>query len=268
MSDSNTPIPLRASAGSALTGSLRVPGDKSISHRAVMLSGLARGESRIEGLLESDDVLASIAAMRALGATIRRAGDGGWSVLGCGNGALLDPEAPLDLGNSGTGARLIMGLVAGQGLRAGFTGDASLTKRPMGRVLAPLRLMGARIIEGGENNCLPLTLQGTAPAIPITYRLPVASAQVKSAVLLAGLNAMGTTTVIEPMPTRDHTERMLRHFGAALSIETNEEGRHISVAGEADLTGCDVRVPGDPSSAAFALVAALLVPGSAVTVKG
>ena len=267
MIHSTTPTPLRASPGSALRGSLRVPGDKSISHRAVMLAGLARGETRIEGLLESDDVMASVAAMRALGAGIARAGDGLWSVRGCGNGALLDPDGPLDLGNSGTGARLLMGLVAGQGLRAAFTGDASLRKRPMGRVLAPLHLMGARVLEGAEGHCLPLTLQGTAPAIPIRYRLPVASAQVKSAILLAGVNAIGTTSVIEPAATRDHTERMLRHFGAEVSIEAGEDGRHIGVAGEADLVGCNVRVPGDPSSAAFPLVAALLVGGSRVTVE-
>jgi len=268
MIHSKTPIPLRASAGSALTGSLRVPGDKSISHRAIMLAGLARGETRIEGLLESDDVNASIAAMRALGAGIRRAGNAVWSVRGCGNGALLDPDGPLDLGNSGTGARLLMGLTAGQGLKAVFAGDASLSKRPMDRVLVPLQLMGARIVEAADNHCLPLTLQGTAPAIPISYRLPVASAQVKSAILFAGINAMGTTTVIEPSPTRDHTERMLRHFGAEISVEARDDGRHITLTGEADLTGCDVRVPGDPSSASFALVAALLVPGSRVTVEG
>jgi 3-phosphoshikimate 1-carboxyvinyltransferase len=268
MIHSNTPIPLRASAGSVLTGSLRVPGDKSISHRAVMLAGLARGETRIQGLLESDDVLASIAAMRALGAGIHRAGDGLWSIRGCGNGALLDPDGPLDLGNSGTGARLLMGIVAGQGLRATLTGDASLRKRPMNRVLVPLQLMGARIVEAADNNCLPLTLQGTPPAIPIHYRLPVASAQVKSAILFSGVNAMGVTTVVEPSPTRDHTERMLRHFGAAIAIEAREEGHHITLTGEADLAACDVRVPGDPSSASFALVAALLVPGSQVTVEG
>lgn len=268
MVDSNTPISLRATPGSALTGLLRVPGDKSISHRAVMLAGLARGETRIEGLLESDDVKASIAAMRALGVGIRKTGDETWSVTGCGNGALLDPDGPLDLGNSGTGVRLLMGLTSGQGLRAAFTGDASLRKRPMDRVLGPLKLMGARIVEGGENNCLPLTLQGTAPAIPIRYPLPVASAQVKSAVLLAGVNAMGTTTVIEPSPTRDHTERMLRHFGADITIEVRNDRCYISVSGEADLVGCEVRVPGDPSSAAFALVAALVTGGSQVTVEG
>jgi 3-phosphoshikimate 1-carboxyvinyltransferase len=268
MNQSNTPISLRASSGSALGGSIRVPGDKSISHRAVMLAGLARGKTHIEGLLESDDVMASIAAMRALGAGIARGGDGLWSVEGCGNGALLDPDRPLDLGNSGTGARLLLGLVAGQGLRAAFTGDASLRKRPMDRVLKPLHLMGARIVEGGENGCLPLTLQGTAPAIPIRYRLPVASAQVKSAILIAGVNALGATTVIEPAPTRDHTERMLRHFGAEVAIETHEDGRHITVRGEADLIGCEVRVPGDPSSAAFPLVAALIAGGSQVTIEG
>lgn len=260
--------PLRACAGSVLRGSTRVPGDKSISHRAVMLAGLARGETRIEGLLESEDVLASIKAMRAMGAGFRRTGDGLWSVSGCGNGALLDPAAPLDLGNSGTGVRLLMGLVAGQGLKATFTGDASLAKRPMDRVLVPLQQMGARILDAAENNCLPLTLQGSAPAIPISYRLPVASAQVKSAILLAGLNALGTTRVIEGAATRDHTERMLRHFGAEVSIKEVDDGRHISVTGEADLIGCDVRVPGDPSSASFALVAALIVPGSAVIVEG
>ena len=268
MSRPYMPAPLCARAGSALTGTTRVPGDKSISHRAVMLGGLARGTTCIGGLLESDDVLASIAAMRALGAGIRRTEDGRWSIIGCGNGALLDPDAPLDLGNSGTGARLLMGLVAGQGLTARFTGDASLSKRPMSRVLAPLRLMGAWVIENGGGDRLPLTLRGTAPAIPIRYRLPVASAQVKSAVLLAGLNAMGRTSVVEPAATRDHTERMLHHFGAEVTIEDDEDGRHITVCGEADLIGRDLRVPGDPSSAAFPLVAALVVPGSRITLEG
>lgn len=259
--------PLAARTSSALTGTCRVPGDKSISHRAVLLGGLAHGETRIFGLLESEDVMATIAAMRAMGARIGRADDGSWQVAGCGNGALLEPEGPLEMGNSGTSVRLLMGLVAGQGLRATFTGDASLCKRPMGRVLDPLSAMGARLVDCAQGARLPLTLQGSAPAIPIIYSLPVPSAQVKSAVLLAGLNAIGETTVIEPVTTRDHTERMLRHFGVRITGDERSDGRHITVSGEARLVGRDVRVPADPSSAAFPMVAALIVPGSRIRIE-
>lgn len=254
--------------GAALAGRTPVAGDKSISHRAVMFAGLARGTTRIAGLLESDDVRATVGALRAMGADIVRGGDGVWTVTGTGNGAALDPAGPLDMGNSGTAARLLMGLVAGQGLTATFTGDDSLSRRPMDRVLAPLALMGARVLASADGGRLPLTLRGSAPAIPVTYALPVASAQVKSAVLIAGLNALGRTTVIERAATRDHTERMLGHFGVAVTVRDEAGGRHIALDGEAGLVGRDLVVPGDPSSAAFPLVAALVVPGSEVTVEG
>lgn len=242
-----------------------MPGDKSISHRALMFAGLSVGTSTITGLLEGEDVLATAAAMRQFGAHIERSGDGVWTVQGVGLGSLLEPKQALDMGNSGTSTRLLMGLVASHAITATFTGDASLSGRPMNRVIAPLSQMGAQI-EASAGGTLPLMLRGAAPAVPITYRLPVASAQVKSAVLLAGLNTPGITTVIEPVPTRDHTERMLTGFGAHL--ETSEQGgaRIIRIHGEADLQPCDVVVPGDPSSAAFFMVAALIVPGSDLTI--
>ena len=249
-----------------LCGSVTVPGDKSISHRALMLSALAVGESRIEGLLEGEDVLATAAAMRAMGAEMTRHEDGIWTVHGVGVGGLLQPEAALDMGNSGTSTRLLMGLVASHGITATFTGDASLSKRPMGRVTEPLGQMGADFTTspGGR---LPLMVRGACPAVPIEYRLPVASAQVKSAILLAGLNTPGITRVIEPVPTRDHSERMLRGFGARLDVDTEADGtRIISIHGEAELKPQQIVVPGDPSSAAFAVVAALIVPGSEVRV--
>jgi 3-phosphoshikimate 1-carboxyvinyltransferase len=248
---------------------MRVPGDKSISHRALMLSALAVGESTITGLLESEDVMATAGAMRAMGATISNSGKE-WRVHGVGVGALLEPEGPLDMGNSGTSARLLMGLVASHPITARFTGDASLSKRPMGRVIEPLSLMGADFeasnpeLGGGT---LPLTERGLCPAVPITYRLPVASAQVKSAVLLAGLNAPGITSVVEPVPTRDHSERMLEGFGAELWVETEKGERVIRIRGEADLKPQQIEVPGDPSSAAFFIVAALVVPGSEITIE-
>jgi 3-phosphoshikimate 1-carboxyvinyltransferase len=243
-----------------------VPGDKSISHRAIMLSALAVGESRITGLLEGEDVLATAAAMRAMGATIERLGEGEWRVHGVGVGSLLQPQAPLDMGNSGTSTRLLMGLVASHPIAATFTGDASLSKRPMGRVIEPLSQMGAAF-EASEGGRLPLTVRGASPAVPISYRLPVASAQVKSAVLLAGLNTPGITTVIEPVPTRDHSERMLAGFGAELKVEEDSEGtRIITIRGEAELKPQVIEVPGDPSSAAFFIVAALLVPGSELVI--
>ncbi|MBA2919635.1 3-phosphoshikimate 1-carboxyvinyltransferase [Sphingomonas sp. MAH-20] len=260
-----SPRPQSFARSGPLSGAVRVPGDKSISHRALMLAALAVGESRINGLLEGDDVLATAAAMRAMGATIERDADG-WSVAGVGVGGLLQPQQALDMGNSGTSTRLLMGLVASHPITATFTGDASLSRRPMNRVIEPLSLMGADVTAspGGR---LPLMLRGLCPAVPIAYRLPVASAQVKSAVLLAGLNTPGITRVIEPIPTRDHSERMLTGFGADLTVELENGERHIRIRGEAELKPQRITVPGDPSSAAFPIVAALIVPGSAVTVE-
>lgn len=253
-----------------LAGRVRVPGDKSISHRALMLSALAIGESVIEGLLEGEDVFATAAAMRAMGADIVRGEDGVWRVHGVGVGGLLQPTGAMDMGNSGTSTRLLMGLVASHAITATFTGDASLSKRPMGRVTDPLGTMGADFTcsPGAKGNqYLPIMVRGACPAVPITYRLPMASAQVKSAILLAGLNTPGITTVIEPVPTRDHSERMLAGFGAKIDVSTDAEGaRHISIHGEAELTPQHVIVPGDPSSAAFPMVAACLVPGSDVRI--
>ena len=260
-----SPAPLTLSAVGPLTGRVRVPGDKSISHRALMFSALAIGTSRIEGLLEGEDVLATAAALRAMGVTIVRDA-GGWSVDGVGVGGLLQPANALEMGNSGTSTRLLMGLVASHPITATFIGDASLSKRPMGRVIAPLSQMGADFTAspGGR---LPLMLRGLCPAIPVTYTLPVASAQVKSAVLLAGLNTPGITRVIEPVATRDHSERMLRGFGAEVSVETTPHGKIISITGEAELKPQHIVVPGDPSSAAFLVVAATIVPGSDIVVE-
>ena len=248
-----------------LGGTVTVPGDKSISHRALMFSALAVGESRIEGLLEGEDVLATAAALRAMGAEIERGADDVWRVHGVGVGGLLQPGQALDMGNSGTSTRLLMGLVSSHAISATFIGDASLSKRPMGRVIEPLSRMGADITSspGGR---LPLMVRGLCPAVPIEYTLPVASAQVKSAVLLAGLNTPGITRVIEPIATRDHSERMLRGFGAELSVEVTNQGRIISLTGEAELKPQSIIVPGDPSSAAFLVVAASIVPGSDVVV--
>jgi 3-phosphoshikimate 1-carboxyvinyltransferase len=259
--------PLRLAAPGPLAGRVRVPGDKSISHRSLMLSALAVGESRVEGLLEGEDVLATAAAMRAMGATIERSADEIWTIRGVGVGGLLQPQAALDMGNSGTSTRLLMGLVSSHAVTATFIGDASLSKRPMGRVIDPLSTMGAEFTAspGGR---LPLMVRGIVPAVPIEYRLPVASAQVKSAILLAGLNTPGITRVIEPVPTRDHSERMLMGFGADLSVETEANGtRIISLVGEAELKPQHIVVPGDPSSAAFPVVAALIVPGSDIVVE-
>lgn len=248
-----------------LRGTIRVPGDKSISHRSLMFAGLAVGRSRITGLLEGEDVLATAAAMRAFGAQIARAADGTWTVNGVGVGSLLEPKQALDMGNSGTSTRLLMGLVASHAITATFTGDASLSGRPMKRAIDPLSLMGASI-EASSGGTLPLMLRGASPAVPITYRLPVASAQVKSAVLLAGLNTPGITRVIEPVPTRDHTERMLTGFGARLEVGEENGETVIAIHGEANLKPMDVTVPGDPSSAAFFMVAATIVPGSDLTI--
>ena len=243
-----------------------MPGDKSISHRALMFSALAAGHSTVEGLLESEDVLATGAALRAMGARIERDDSGVWHIDGVGVGGLLQPETALDMGNSGTSTRLFMGLLASHDLTATFIGDASLSRRPMGRVIAPLSLMGADF-TASPGGCLPLTMRGLVPAVPIEYRLPVASAQVKSAVLLAGLNAPGITRVIEPEPTRDHSERMLKGFGADITVEQDaSDARVISIRGEAELKPQKIIVPGDPSSAAFPVVAALITPGSDITV--
>ena len=255
---------LTALPAKALRGEARAPGDKSISHRALILAGLASGVSEVSGLLEGEDVLRTAAAVAAFGAKVERLGGGRWRIEG--RGGYAEPADVIDCGNSGTGARLIMGAAAGYGLAASFTGDVSLRGRPMGRVLEPLGQMGARWISRDKNR-LPLTLQGGGLKA-IQYRLPVASAQVKSAVLLAGLNAKGVTEVIEPEATRDHTERLLRAFGAVVDVSDEADGRHIRLKGGQPLTGCEVIVPGDPSSAAFPLVAALITPGSQVTVRG
>ncbi|WP_417432971.1 3-phosphoshikimate 1-carboxyvinyltransferase [Hoeflea sp.] len=258
--------PAKATKSPALKGDIRVPGDKSISHRALMLGGLAAGETRITGLLEGEDVINTGRAMQAMGAAIRKNGDT-WIVNGVGNGCLLAPEAALDFGNAGTGCRLTMGLVGPYDFDTTFTGDASLSGRPMGRVLEPLRLMGVQVrAEAGDR--LPVTLRGPRAPAPISYRVPMASAQVKSAVLLAGLNTPGITTVIEPVPTRDHTEKMLRGFGAALDVETGADGeRIIRLEGRGQLGGQIIDVPGDPSSAGFPMVAALIVPGSDILIR-
>lgn len=248
-----------------LRGTVRVPGDKSISHRALMFAALAVGRSTIQGLLEGDDVLATAAALRAMGATIERRGEGCWQVDGLGVGGLLQPETHLDMGNSGTSTRLLMGLVASHPITATFVGDASLSRRPMARVAEPLMRMGAEI-TAAPGTTLPLTVRGICPAVPIAYTLPIASAQVKSAVLLAGLNTPGITRVVEPVATRDHSERMLAGFGAALTMEEGPDGRIISLTGEAELRPQQIVVPGDPSSAAFWMVAASIVPGSDVTI--
>ncbi|MER9897178.1 3-phosphoshikimate 1-carboxyvinyltransferase [Mesorhizobium sp. M0130] len=266
---SHTAAPKQATArkSSGLSGAARVPGDKSISHRSFMFGGLASGETRITGLLEGEDVMRTGAAMKAMGAHIEKYG-AEWVIRGTGNGALLQPEGPLDFGNAGTGSRLTMGLVGTYDMETTFIGDASLSGRPMGRVLEPLRQMGVQVLRATPGDRMPITLHGPKHAAPITYRVPMASAQVKSAVLLAGLNTPGITTVIEPVMTRDHTEKMLKGFGANLSIETDERGvRHIFIEGQGKLTGQTIAVPGDPSSAGFPLVAALIVPGSDITIE-
>lgn len=259
-------MPATASPCQSLTGSARVPGDKSISHRCIMLGGLAAGTTRVTGLLEGADVLATGLAMQALGALVRKEA-GMWIIEGTGNGCLAEPELPLDFGNAGTGCRLTMGLAGTYDMTTRFVGDASLSRRPMGRVLDPLRKMGVQV-EAAEGDRLPVTLHGPRTPNPITYQVPVPSAQVKSAVLLAGLNAPGTTTVIEPVMTRDHTEKMLSGFGATIHVEEDEKGeRIIRLEGRPHLKGRSLEVPGDPSSAAFPLVAALIVPGSDIMIE-
>ncbi len=262
------PDRLVARAGSSLAGTFTVPGDKSISHRALIFGALSRGETAITGLLEADDVLRTAGALKAMGIDVERLGPGQWRLRGAGVGGLRGPDDILDFGNSGTGVRLMMGVLAGHPFPVMVTGDESLRRRPMERVLVPLRQMGlsADLREGGR---LPATLRGGDPALPIRYRVPVPSAQVKSAVLLAGLHAPGETTVIEPIATRDHTERMLRAFGADVSVEDDpSEGDVICVKGDAELVGMPVAVPRDPSSAAFGLVAGLIVEGSRIEVPG
>jgi len=265
VSQSSQPTPLEARGSGPLTGQVRVPGDKSISHRALILGALAVGETTITGLLEGEDVLNTAKAMAALGAQVERTGEGAWRVNGVGVGGFKAPDAPLDFGNSGTGCRLAMGAVAGSPIAATFDGDASLRSRPMRRILDPLELMGARV-SGGDGQRLPLTLTGAKDPIPMAYRTPVASAQIKSAVLLAGLSAPGVTTVVETEASRDHTELMLKQFGAEIATEKEgAHGRRIMLTGQPELHGTQVAVPADPSSAAFPLVAALIVPDSDLT---
>jgi 3-phosphoshikimate 1-carboxyvinyltransferase len=260
------PKPLTARRSEGLSGRLKVPGDKSISHRALILGALATGRTQIVGLLEADDIMATAGALTALGVEISQQGQN-CEVKGLGVGGLRQPAAALDFGNSGTGARLMMGVVAGHDMVAEFTGDESLCRRPMGRVLTPLIEMGLEV--EGEGTTLPLTLHGSQDLIPIRYELPVPSAQVKSSVLLAGLHAPGRTSVIEPVVTRDHTERMLRYFGGEIQVEDRNDGsRVITVTGDAELTGTSVNVPSDPSSAAFPIAAAIIAPNSELFIQG
>lgn len=267
MSHDAEPRPMTSRASGPLTGEAQVPGDKSISHRALILGALSVGETKITGLLEGQDVLDTAAAMRAFGADVVQHGPGNWSVHGVGVGGFSSPEGVIDCGNSGTGVRLIMGAMATTPITATFTGDASLSRRPMARVTDPLSQFGARITarEGGR---LPITIEGAADALPIRYRSPVASAQIKSAILLAGLNAPGETVVIEPEQTRDHSERMLAGFGAQVHAETTADGHVVTLQGQPELKAQAVAVPRDPSSAAFPVAAALIVPGSDILVPG
>ena len=267
MSSHGDPIPMTARRGAALRGVAEVPGDKSISHRALILGALSVGETKITGLLEGQDVIDTAKAMRAFGATVTQDGPGEWRVQGVGVGGFAEPADVIDCGNSGTGVRLIMGCMATSPISATFTGDASLRKRPMGRVTDPLALFGARA-HGRQGGRLPMTIVGAADPMPVRYPVPMPSAQVKSAVLLAGLNAPGQTVVIEKEATRDHTERMLRGFGAELSVEDTPEGRIITLQGQPELVAQRVAVPRDPSSAAFPVCAALIVPGSEILVPG
>jgi 3-phosphoshikimate 1-carboxyvinyltransferase len=260
--------PVTARAKGPLTGRVRVPGDKSISHRAMIFGLLAIGETKISGLLEGEDVIRTAAAARALGAIVHHDGPGAWRVRGVGIGGLRQPAGTLDFGNAGTGSRLMMGVCGAHPITTTFDGDASLRKRPMRRILDPLELMGVTIVEQGEGGRVPLTLRGPSEAVPISYRTPVASAQIKSAVLLAGLAAPGETTVIETEATRDHTEKMLAHFGAEVSVTPDgEHGRKIVLKGQPELRAAPIVVPADPSSAAFPLVAALIVPGSDILLE-
>ncbi len=265
MSGHGTPIPMSSAKCGPLTGIANVPGDKSISHRALILGAMAVGETHITGLLEGEDVLDTARAMRAFGAEVTDLGGGAWSVHGVGVGGFAEPENVIDCGNSGTGVRLIMGAMATSPITVTFTGDASLNKRPMARVTDPLALFGAQTV-GRAGGRLPMTVVGAANPVPVRYAVPVPSAQVKSAVLLAGLNAPGQTVVIEREATRDHSERMLAGFGAEVSTEVTEEGRVITLTGQPELRPQVIDVPRDPSSAAFPVCAALIVPGSDVLV--
>ncbi len=265
MSSHGDPIPMTARKGGALRGTAHVPGDKSISHRSLILGALSVGETKITGLLEGQDVLDTGRAMASFGAEVINHGEGNWSVHGVGVGGFAEPDHVIDCGNSGTGVRLIMGAMATTPIRATFTGDASLNGRPMGRVTDPLALFGAQAV-GREGGRLPMTIIGADEPIPVRYTVPVPSAQVKSAVLLAGLNAPGHTVVIEQEVTRDHTERMLSGFGADLSVKQTEEGRVITLIGQPELTPQSITVPRDPSSAAFPVCAALISEGSDVLV--
>jgi len=256
------PSPLVARRSGPLKGSVRVPGDKSISHRALIFGAMTVGETRIEGLLEGEDVLNTAQAMRALGASVERTGEGVWRVHGVGVGGFREPETVLDFGNSGTGCRLVMGAVAGCPITAIFDGDASLRKRPMRRILEPVELIGAHTVSVTDGGRLPITLTGARDPMPVVYRTPVPSAQIKSAVLLAGLAAPGETTVIESEASRDHTERLLAHFGADVRVADEDTGRWIRLRGQPELVPAPVMVPADPSSAAFPMVAALILPGS------
>lgn len=261
--------PLAARRSGPIRGVLRAPGDKSMSHRALMLGLLAVGRTRIDGLLEGADVLRTAEACRAFGARVERLGDGSWQVDGMGAGSLLEPMVPLDFGNAGTGTRLMMGIAGGHDMKVTFDGDASLRKRPMRRILDPLTLMGVEVLSEAEGGRLPVTIRGTGSPAPIEYTTPVPSAQLKSAILLAGLNSPGRTTVIETEASRDHTEKMLAFFGADIvSKPDGAHGRRIELQGRAQLRARDIRVPADPSSAAFALVAALIVPGSDLSIEG
>ena len=259
--------PLKSNPAGPLNAKAAVPGDKSISHRALIVGASATGETRIQGLLEGEDVMCTARALRALGVPVDDLGGGAWRVLGRGVGGLTEPASVLDMGNSGTGTRLLMGLVASHGFGCVFSGDSSLASRPMERVMEPLRRFGAAF-QARSGGRLPVTVTGTASPVPIEYEPPQASAQVKSAVLLAGLNAPGRTTVAEPLATRDHTERMLTAFGAEVTVESDGDGRRITIEGRPELTARDVVVPGDLSSAAFPMVAALLVPGSSIGLTG
>ena len=267
MSGHGEPIPMTARKAGPLRGVAEVPGDKSISHRSLILGALAVGETRVTGLLEGQDVLDTAKAMRAFGAEVIQHAPGEWSVHGVGVGGFAEPAEVIDCGNSGTGVRLIMGCMATSPITATFTGDASLRKRPMRRVTDPLSLFGARAY-GRQGGRLPMTIVGAHDPVPVRYTVPMPSAQVKSAVLLAGLNARGQTVVIEKEPTRDHSERMLRGFGAELTVEDTDEGRVITLTGQPELTPQPVAVPRDPSSAAFPVCAALIVEGSDILVPG
>ena len=261
--------PLAARRSGALNGRIRVPGDKSISLRSLILGALAVGETQITGMLEGEDAISTANAMKALGAVVERTGERAWRVRGVGVGGFAEPSAPLDFGNSGTGCRLAMGAVAGCPITVTFDGDASLRTRPMRRILDPLERMGARTLEIRDGGRLPAVVRGARDPIPIEYEAPVPSAQLKSAVLLAGLAAPGATTVIEKEATRDHTEKMLKHFGATVRVTAvGQHGKRITLEGQPELVAAPVIVPADPSSAAFPLVAALIVPGSEIVLEG